>query len=566
MLKKIILSAFILCLNISAYCQKEYVSPLNIPLELSANFGEIRTNHFHSGVDFKTGGSEGKDVFAVADGYVSRIFASPSGFGKALYVTHPAKGTVSVYGHLQSFSNEIEEYVRKEQYRKHSFSVDLTPENHAFVVLAGEKIAVSGNSGSSGGPHLHFEIRDGATASPVNIITRGYFSINDTTPPQILSVSLVEIDSLENVPVHTILKRSAVIRDNTGKLRLEQDTFKISKPSYFTVEVTDRKNNSTNIFGIYSLTAQRNDNPYFGFAIDNFSFADTRYVNTLCKFPETSLNRNDLIRTYISPNNNLKFYDKTVSRGVIYPKTIDDTENINITVCDDSNNSTSILFHITKSDTLSDPPVLNGKPINWRTGGTVSDEGVEVRIPEKALYESSFINIKKLPATKETLSNLYIVGNKGEPIQKSIEISISADTLSSELHSKALLISVASGKISNVGGEYKDGKVTSKSSSFGTFAIAIDKTPPKITPLYKAEESQAGKKYLSFKITDNLSGIQSYKAVINDKWALLEYDPKTATIRHPLKDGIAVKGANSIKVTVTDAKGNSKTYNSKFNY
>ena len=157
-------------------------SPVDIPILLSGNFGELRNNHFHSGIDFKTQGVEGKNIRAVKDGYVSRILVSPWGYGHALYVKHP-DSTMSVYGHLRNFAGHIATYVKEQQYAQERFSVDLSPEPSQFPVKAGELIALSGNTGSSGGPHLHFEIRDLRTGEPVDPIVYYKDKIKDTRPP-----------------------------------------------------------------------------------------------------------------------------------------------------------------------------------------------------------------------------------------------------------------------------------------------------------------------------------------------------------------------------------------------
>lgn len=541
-----------------------YNSPLDIPLSLSGNFGEIRSNHFHSGVDFKTGNVEGKNVYTVADGYISRIYVSPTGFGNALYVTHPTLGTQSVYGHLQSFTDDIMSYVRENQYNKKSFSVDLYPPKDMFFVAKGDKIAASGDTGSSGGPHLHFEIRDINSGKTLNIIKNGIYKIADDIAPVIASISLVEIDTVDNVPIHTTVKTVAVKNIN-GKYALTNDTLAISKPSYFVMEVTDRKTSSSNIFGIAELTVTRSSQPYYGFSIDKLSFEETRYINTLCKFPETKSNKNDKFRTYISPNNKLSIYKEVVSRGVITPQSIKDVEPINIEVTDDSGNSSYLDFSIMCSENPTEAPTKIGKPVYWKTGGVVKLDSIYVKFPENALYESELIDIITAPKPKGCYSDLYIVSRGNIMLHKSVEIKIVPDNLPENLRSKALIVSYKSGSMSNVGGKWEEGYITAKSSTLGNYTVTLDTLAPRITPLFKSEETQTTKRYISFKITDNLSGIKSYHAEINGKWALMEYDAKNNTIRHPINDGIVKKGeANTLVLTVSDAKGNTTKRTYKF--
>jgi murein DD-endopeptidase MepM/ murein hydrolase activator NlpD len=144
-----------------------FISPVKIPLALSANFGELRIDHFHSGVDIKTQGATGKEILATASGYVYRISISPGGFGNAIYLRHPA-GYSTVYGHLERFTPEIDKYVKEQQYLKKTFTITLFPPKDKFPVTQGDVIGFSGNSGSSAGPHLHYEIRKSDTEAPVN--------------------------------------------------------------------------------------------------------------------------------------------------------------------------------------------------------------------------------------------------------------------------------------------------------------------------------------------------------------------------------------------------------------
>lgn len=552
----------IFSLNLSA---QEYGSPLDMPLELSANFGEIRTNHFHSGIDLKTGGTEGKNVYAIEDGYISRIYVNPFGFGRALYVSHPSKGTMSVYAHLQSFSPEIAAYVKEEQYRKKSFSVDLHLNERNFTVLKGEKIAKSGNSGSSGGPHLHFEIRNSAGAT-MNLISENIYSVKDDIAPTIHSVSLVRIDTVKGVPVHTTYK--TVKAQKVGsRYKLLSDTLKIAAPTYFVIEVSERKTASTNIFGIYSMIVKRNSEPYFGFEINKFTFDITRYVNTLCKFPETTQNRNDWFRTYVSPNNNLSIYSKVVSNGIIDPESIPLIDTIDVEVYDDSNNSSKLSFLIYGTENSEQLELKSdGTPISWKKGGVCHESDISVSIPANALYDSELITIKKLLKSEKNLTNIYSIGSSGIKLQKSITLNFSTKDIDIENLSKVVVVSIKSGKLTSLGGKLVNGNIEAKATDFGSFSLAIDQIKPTITPRYKSEEAQTNKRYLSFKITDNLSGISSYSATINGEWALLEYDPKVATISHPLKDGIAKKGVNEIVVTVKDGRNNAQTYKGTFMY
>jgi hypothetical protein len=259
-----------------------YDFPLrNVAGYYSANFGEMRANHFHSGIDIKTDGVEGKSVIAAADGYVSRIFQSPSGYGLALYVTHP-NGTTTVYGHLSRFRKDIADYVFAERHRQKKHRIDLycTPEQ--FPVKRGEVIALSGNSGSSGGPHLHFEIRSAATQKTMNIFATGIFSPKDDISPLIQKLHYIEVDSVSGVPRHSAIKSYSVVKGEGSLYRLK-DTLPLAvgRKGYFVVEVSDRKNDTSNRYGVYHITAEADGVPYFGYRNDGFTFDITRYCNAV---------------------------------------------------------------------------------------------------------------------------------------------------------------------------------------------------------------------------------------------------------------------------------------------
>lgn len=246
----IITLLLVLSLSSSAqeYPQGYFRSPLDIPIFLSGNFGEIRSNHFHAGLDMKTESVEGKNIYAVADGYISRIKIGHGGYGKTLYITHP-NGYTSVYAHLQSYEGEIGEYVLKAQYKKESYEIELFPGKNALLITKGDVIALSGNSGGSGGPHLHFELRETDTETPVNPLLFG-FDIKDDIKPTIKKIGIYPVPG----------KGSANGSDNPKLIELsggngvyKLGTLKMSGQIAMGLEVLDKLNGSSNRCGVYSI-------------------------------------------------------------------------------------------------------------------------------------------------------------------------------------------------------------------------------------------------------------------------------------------------------------------------
>ena len=229
----------------------------------SANFGEMRPNHFHAGIDLKTDGVEGKAVVAVADGYISRISMSASGYGLALYVTHP-NGTTSVYGHLSRFRKDIADFVFSERHRQKRNSIDITCKPDQFKVRRGEEIAKSGNTGSSFGPHLHFELREDATQKTLNTISQGIFKPKDNIAPLIMKLHYVEVDTLQGVPCHSRFETYSVNRSDDNRYTIAQKrTVKVGRNGYFILEVSDRKNDCANTYGVYNMVLKVDNQAIF---------------------------------------------------------------------------------------------------------------------------------------------------------------------------------------------------------------------------------------------------------------------------------------------------------------
>lgn len=249
--------------------QAYYKSPVTFQIFLAGNIGEIRTTHFHSGIDIKASQGVGSPILATADGYISRIGVSTTGYGKVLYITHP-NGETSVYGHLNGFNSKIAEWVKDRQYQKKGFYVDLYPTKNEFPVKQGETIAYLGNTGSSGGPHLHFEIRNKYN-NPLNLVKLGMFNIKDDVPPTFGSVTMYTQDSVAGITRFTKQKTINAIKSGEGEYVLAEPVLHTSKPYYLVYDVIDYKNVSPNTMGIYAMT-QMVDN------LTNYSFEDRKSV------------------------------------------------------------------------------------------------------------------------------------------------------------------------------------------------------------------------------------------------------------------------------------------------
>ena len=531
-------------------------SPVDIPVLLSANYGELRGAHFHSGIDVKTQGVIGKPVLAMADGYVARIAVSPSGFGKALYLNHP-DGTTTVYGHLERFAEEIEDYIHEQQYARKSFSVDITLPADKFVFRQGDRIALSGNRGSSGGPHLHLDVRETASQRPLNILARDMIAVADTVPPKVKKLYFIGIDTVQGIPVHNIRRKLSVKRSAAGLWKLAGgDTVVVSQTGYFAVEAEEKKNGTANPMGIYTIDALMDGTQFFAMTVDGIPFDLTRYSYAATLYPESKTTRNGIYRLCSLPNNPLPIYNGTVRRGVLTLRD-DEVHDIEIVLGDDCGNRSVLSFRIRRG-LGPKTPVPEGIPVRWNEDYSVRHDGLSLSFSKRTLYESVLLHLKTEPAQSYSYSPLYEIHTADVPVQKSLSISIDASGVPQCLREKALLgIVDKDGRRSSAGGAWKEGRVTGTSRSFGTYYIAVDTVPPRIAPSFESGTDFTAKKTLSFKISDDFSGIASYSATIDGRWALFEYDPKTNTLTHYFDDGRwPEKGNHTLVLTVTDGKGN----------
>lgn len=545
-MRRVSLVLFFSAISFASFSQSKYGSPVDFPISLSGNVGEIRSNHFHTGLDIRASKGVGSPVFAVMDGYVSRVFVSPYGYGNALYITN-ADGTTAVYGHLDGFVRNIAQWTEKRQYEKRSFSVDLYPTATQFPVRKGEKVGYLGNSGSSGGPHLHFEIRDSKTGNPMNLGAKKIYNIADDIAPKVYRIHLFQEDTLMGVPFFAHRTSLTLTADKSGKMLLRDSVLKMSGPAYLAYECVDRKNGSDFTMGSHSVVQRVNGRVNFGYTIDDVAFATTRYANALSEYSMTIKTRNDVIRAYVSPNNALHMYRNVENSGVIQPPVqVGGRSKIATTFTDDNGNSTTVTFYVERTSSFRPQRLLTNIEhiVKWDMDYKYSDSLITVAIPRNSLYQTSIVSIQKDGAK-------YMVGELGMPLQNYITIRLS-ENVEPSLRPKALFVG---SKGNSMGGQWNDGAMELKTRNFGTFSIGYDTIPPVIIP----RKIGTGN-LLKFKITDNLSGVASYNLTVDGQWALVKYDPKTASLTYHIKRVEGGSKNRAVVLDVVDGKDNKKTY------
>ncbi len=525
------------------------VAPLNIPLQLSANFGELRPNHFHSGIDFKTQGRTGISLHAMDDGYVARVVVSPWGYGRAVYINHPS-GLTTVYAHMESFAPFIDKMVRPQQYEQESFSIDCQFAPGEIPVKQGEIIGKSGNSGSSGGPHLHLDIRNTETQEPLNP-QQWFTQIPDRVAPE---VRRLVIYAHNNATEGNRIERKPQ-RTPSGEYVLA-DTLSVWGDVSMGLEAYDRMTDTNNIYGVHQVNLFIDDSLFFSTLIDRYSFDETRYINAFTE-------KGKIMRTYVAPGNHLKsIYRKVNNRGILRINE-ERIYRCRYELSDFKGNITTLSFNLLGVIQKPIAPQKSGQYLSYAVDNRYVRDSFILTIPAGALYDNIDFTRQEKPSTKY-FSSIHTLAPTDIRLHKSAELSIpiTADTLTDK--SKYYMVQITEKKVSPVIGRYEGGIYSAKITQLGSYAIALDTIAPTIKPLNLKQWSN-GTIYL--KITDKESGLKSYRGEIDGKFVLFEWDGKTGRITYRLEsDRVKRGGKHELRVSVIDACGNERIYTETFTW
>ena len=564
---KIFLSLFLILISSILYGQERFLAnPVKIPMLLSASFGELRNNHFHSGIDIKTQGVTGIPVYSVADGHVSRISVSPAGFGKALYVEHP-DGTTSVYGHLENFSEAIEQWVKNIQYEKKSFRIDIPVTADKFPVKKDELIAFSGNTGSSGGPHLHFEIRDTETEKPLNPLLFN-FPVTDKTPPRIYSLLVVPLSAQSHVNSGTF-KKVYPVEFSGGKYQLQgKPVIEAFGELGFAIQANDFFDGSANKCGINYLEMRVDGERRFLYQMNQFSFDETRYINSFTDY-EMHISKNQWYqKTWVDEGTRWANYSFAFKKGRV--KINDEkTHRIQIVAKDSHGNRAELEFDIAGKFIELQPVQENFTALFKHAGPNQwESDGFYIETQEGSFYTDLKFQYKKIPRREGLYSDIHVIHKNTVPIHNNVKIKIKTIGLPELLQPKSLMVSVdtITGKFHAAGGENSNGWVIAGIRTFGNYAVAVDTVPPQIIPLsIRDKNSLTESQRIRFKITDNLSGIDKIEGTMDGQWALFEYDQKSNTITHYFdKERFETGKRHQFVLKVADYKQNESIYEATF--
>ena len=541
-------------LNSIIYSQNSGDYPLDIPIILSGTFAELRPNHFHAGIDIKTKGTEGFNVYSIGDGYISRIQITHGGYGKALYIKHD-NGQSSVYAHLKKYSPKIEKIVKEIQYSNESYTFRVYPKENEIRISEKELIGYSGNTGRSYGPHLHYELRDDKDR-PINPLEYKNYTILDTIPPVVLSLHYKEIPKNSISGSNSSFKNLKITKISE-KLFIS-DTLNTSGLIGFGVNSYDRMNNTWNKMGLSDINANLDGEEVFDMNLNSFSYDEWRHINTFIDYASYKNKKIRIQKLYIEDYNPLNMYNRSLGNGVINIKNQGKVYLYSIRLFDYNKNYTEILV-----------PILWKEKTNYRTNRLKSDNIYSINKDSvyNLLFASSSVKLSDntFYADKEIeiieRDNILSIDEDSIPVLKEITIKFNTDRYNDSLVNKTYIAKLENeDKSSFVSNNLKNGKLIADIKLLGDYMIKVDSIPPNIN-LIDIEDSQwiSNRDKLQIKINDKNSGISSYRGTLNDKWILLEYNPMKGILTHDFNDNINnSEPKNILKVNVTDNVGNTK--------
>lgn len=541
------------------YPQKDFINPVIGPMEIIGTFCELRPNHFHGGLDIRTNGQIGRPIIAIGDGYISRINISTVGYGKALYITHP-NGYTSVYAHLNHFPEKLKWYIEKNQYHLKKFEVELYPEMELIQVKKGEVIAYSGNTGGSQGPHLHFEIRETKTEAPINPLLFG-LKMTDYLPPAISNIYLYKKDTaFKTVNGHypsreLNMYQTTFIKKGKKKVKVVKEIkqFDLAFGEYsFGAYMRDFATSKGDNNGVNYIQLYKDSQLIYDCQIEKFLFSTTRMHNCYIDYHKQINSGIKIHKLFIDNGNLLEFYEKSPSNGWF---TINDTMPHEFKIiAKDVNGNRTIKILIIKGNEMNGTKVESNIWLNKQAKYCKADRNNQffienkfrITIPENSLYDNYRLNFYK------NYGDNITVGNRQVPLDKKMNIAIKLNENQLKISNK-LVWCYENGK--SFGGSLENGWFSAQVKELGSYYLTTDSIKPSITPLVLNKN-----RYFAFKISDNLSGIKAFDFYINDEWVLLDYESKSALVFGYIPNSLE-KGINTIKLIVTDERGNKKEFN-----
>ncbi len=534
-------------------------------VRLSGTFGELRSNHFHTGIDISpVSGKSGQPIYAAANGFIDRIKVEENGYGKALYIKHP-NGYTTVYAHLDFFSPALEQYVKTVQYQREQFEVDLYPKDGTFTVKKGEQIGQMGNTGGSEGTHLHFEIRRSAGQKPLNPLLFG-LPIPDAVAPELKAMKAYilnpdrEVLSTLDLPIEQKPNGRYGIKGDTVRLQAWRVGFGLRSFDQAT-------GNPYNKNGLFSLTLLANEEKMFHWQADGLDFDETRYLNAHTDYACYKQYGAMFQRCFVLPGDHMSNYSKTESLGAV-PLYKDIPTQITLNAADASGNVSTIVFWALRGEPEPRPTFSGLLEMPFDVENQVDMPNFSMTLPKGALYEKLYFQYGTLLAEPGMYSAIHQVHNKYTPLHRYCTIRIHPEQLPEQLRDKAVIARPRNGsRPVNCGGSWENDFLVTRVRDFGDYCIMADTTAPSVKPVVFSVDMRR-KKTMSFRIqddfrTDGRANGLSYRATVDGKWILFEFDRKRARLTHRFDSRIAA-GEHTLRLVVKDDRGNETVYERNF--
>ncbi len=529
-----------------------YRFPLDLPPLLSATFGELRPGHFHAGLDIKTNGRTGYKVHAIADGYIYRIKVQRGGYGKVVYVKHP-DGKISVYAHLSAFAGDLAGYVKRKQYEKQRFFIELRLNENLFPVKKGQVIGYSGNTGGSFGPHLHFELREDE-AHPVNPMRFG-FRVPDTLPPHLVDLWFYPLADSSvvaggNKPIQGIL-------DKQQGHDYQMEAVTAYGAVGLGIRTFDRQNNTWNKNGLYRISVFVNGIKTYETRMDRLDYGLNRCINLLIDYPRYVREHVYVQRLWKHPLAELPVFTQLVRHGVL-PVESGKTYKIKIELADFEGNTSHVYAWVIgrkpRQSFENHPPEYDGevKTAGWSHETYLGDDAVRVYIPRHCVYDSTRI------ALVEDY-RAFSIGRPDIPLNRRFRVAYSLKDIppAQKVYTYLARFSERNGKYYFATARRKRDSLILNTYNFGHYKVFFDSIPPVISGLNIRNGQWISRwRYLRFRVSDKQTGISSVEAYIDGRWILVDWEPKTGKAVYDFNDLRFEGSKHKLLIRVKDRTGN----------
>ena len=537
--------------------QPDFGVPFDFPLLLSGNFGELRSNHFHGGLDFKTQGVVGKPLLAIADGYISKVTVTPGGYGNALYITHD-NGYTSVHGHLDRFLPEIASLVRDKQYREQSFVVTLEFGPEEFRVEQGEVVAYAGNTGYSFGPHLHMEIRTTDTNEPIDPLPFYKDKIVDNIAPRATHI-MVYTGAQDRGKV-TFTGDTKEVKEVDGKIIIPCQLSLVNCLTAWgriatAISANDYMDGTTNNYGVRYVRLYVDDRLVSSSDVDRFSFSEDLLINSWTDFAERRRSGLWYMRSSIAPHNTLRMLHADEERGWV---TIDEERDYHFRYeLEDLYGNCATYRFVVRGQRM--PACTTPRSYLHHMDASRANRfyaaGVELWIPENTLFEDLFLNYDIIPSDSDQ-SDIYQFSTQPIALKQYAELTLPILPAPSIDATKLYVARVEGSSRTYSGGTYQYGRITAPIRELGSYTVCIDTIAPSIKPIGKDTWKKRG--LITYRIADGETGIRSYRGTIDGKWVLFKYSSKTSRLTCDLKAEGITRGKHQVEIIVTDMRGNKR--------